>query len=222
MAPPVAELTPARRAVAAAMVFLAAGALAGISPQDQVTAYRVFGLTEGMLALLLTFVLLEREAWTRPAGPLGWLAIGYATVASAQIVTLLLPSRGLLQWLCVVGVLFLLLAGLAIVSRRRLMGLLSGLAVLLALLKFSVVPFLWEHSGPARGEAFGMGTALDRMRRLVVDYRPEAPGAQLLGVAAIALWVVGTRLLWREGSNEDDWLASAPESVRRRLAPGRD
>lgn len=191
-----AEMTPGRRAVAAALMFLLAAALAGISPGDSATTYRVFWLPEGLLAFLLTFALIEGRVWQRSPGPLGWIAIGYGTLANAQILTLLLPPPGIVSWVSLIGVLFLLLAALAMSSRRRLVGLLAGMSVLLAMIKFSVIPFLWVRSGPAPGEAFGLGTGLDRIRRLVVDYQPVPHEGQLLGLAAIGLWIMATRMLW--------------------------
>lgn len=214
-------MTQGRKGVAAALLFLGAAALAGVVPRENATVYRVFGLVEGSLALLFTFVLLERRVWERTPGFLGALAVAYGTAANAQILALLLPAPGLLQWVCVIGVVFLAWAALALTSRARLIALLGGLAVILALVKFSIVPVLWSRSGPAPGEAFGLGTALEGVRRLVVDYEPVPPGAQLFGVAAIALWALATRTLWRAGDDEEDWLATVPGGIRRRLRADR-
>lgn len=216
-----AEITAPRRAVAAALLFLAAAVLAGVMPQQHATVYRLFGLVEGLLAILLTFILLEQQVWERPPGPLGWIAVVYGTAANGQILALLLPGPGFLQWMSVLGFLFLAWPALAITSRRRLVGLLAGAAVLLALLSFSVIPFLWERSGSAFGGVLGLGSALDGIRRLVVDHEPLRPAGQLMGVVAVGLWALATRLLWKHGGEEEDWLASVPEGIRRQLDPSR-
>lgn len=189
-------MTPGRRAVAAALLFLLAGVLAGVTPGERGTEYRVFGMLDALLALLLTYLLLDRGVWRRTPGWIGWIAIGYAAIASAQVLALLIPPPGVVQWISVVGFLFVLIAALGVRTRHRLVGLLGGATVLLALLKFSVIPFVWERSGPGPGEAFGLGAGLERIRRMVVDYQPVSPEAELLGGVAVALWVLGTRLLW--------------------------
>ena len=191
-----AEMTRGRGAVAAALLFLLAAALAGVTPGERGTDYRVFGMLEGLLALLLTYLLLDRGVWTRTPGWLGWIAVGYGTIASAQVLSLVIPPPGVVQWVSVIGFLFVLIAALGIGSRHRLIGLLAGATVLLALLKFSVIPFLWDRSGPGPGEAFGLGSGLERVRRMVVEHQPISPEAELLGVLAVALWVLYTRLLW--------------------------
>lgn len=193
-----AELTHARRAVAAALLFLLAAVLAGVTPGEAGTSYRLFWLPEGLLGVLLTFALLDGRGWTRPAGMLGWLPVGYGTLANAQILALLLPPPGIVNWFAVVGVMFVLLAALALTAPRRMMALLAGMGVLLALIKFSVIPFLWARSGPGPGEALGLGSGLERLRRLVVEHEPVSQEGQLLGLIAVCLWVVATRLLWSD------------------------
>lgn len=208
-----AELTPGRRSVAAALLFLLAAVLAGVVPGARGTEYRAFGMMEGLLAMLLTYLLLDRGVWYRPPQWHGCIAIGYAVLANAQILSLLLPPPGVVQWISVIGFLFLLIAGLAVGSPQRLVGLLAGASVLLALLKFSVIPFLWDRSGPGPGEAFGLGSGLDRIRRVVVDHQPVSPEAELLGVAAVALWVLATRVLWAEDTRTSGRAAGAAQHL---------
>lgn len=196
-----AWLTPARRAVAAALLFLASAGLAGVTPGLEGVSYRVFGMVEGLFAILLTYVLLLRGIWWRIPGALGWVAVAYGTVATAQVLALLLPPPGVIQWVAVTALVFSAWAALATRSRRRLVVALGTLALLLALLKFSVIPFLWERAGPAPGTAFGFGDLAESFRRLFAEYQPIGPAAELIGVAAIALWAVGTTLIWRESSS---------------------
>lgn len=197
-------LTPARRAVAAALLFLASAFLAGVSPGPTGVTYRTFGITEGVLALLFTYILSLRHAWIRSPGITGWLAVGYGTVASAQILELLLPPPGVVEWMVVTGLALSAWAALAGRSRKRLMASMASLAVLLALLKFSVIPFVWERAGPGPGEAWGLGNMAESFRRLFVDYEPIQPIGQILGFVAIACWALATRLLWEAGAERPD------------------
>ncbi|HEX8360714.1 MAG TPA: hypothetical protein VF613_11415, partial [Longimicrobium sp.] len=89
--------TPAQRAVGAALLFLAAAALAGVAPTDRGVQYRAFGIVEGVFSLLLTYILLQRRAWTSPAGVAGWAAVVYGTLATAQIAEFLFPPPGVVE-----------------------------------------------------------------------------------------------------------------------------
>lgn len=191
-----ATLTPARRGVAAALLFLASAVLAGVTPRPTGVEYRTFGMVDGVLALLLVYLLLLRRVWLRPPGALGWLAVGYGTVATAQLLALLLPPPGVVQWVVVTTLAFSAWAALAGRSRTRLVASLASLALLLALLKFSVIPFLWVRAGPAAGQGWGLGDLAEGFRRLFVEYHPLGPGAELLGFAALGCWALATRLLW--------------------------
>jgi hypothetical protein len=191
-------VTPQRRAIAAALLFLAAAFLAGISPGPAGISYHAFGIAEGIVALLLTHVFLQRGVWWSPAGVFRWIAVAYGLLATAQILELLIPPPGVLEWLVLTGLAFSAWAVVGAGSRSRLIAGLAAMGVLLALLKFSIIPALWERSGPGPGEAWGLGDLAEGMRRLVVDYEPVTAGGQLLGVAGIALWAAATRLLWRQ------------------------
>lgn len=189
-------LTPERRAVAAALLFLGSAALAGIHLAEAGVRYRTFGVVEGVFALLLTYVLLLRGAWVRPPGALGWLPVLYGTVAGAQLLELLLPPPGVIEWVVVFVLALTAWAALSAGTRTRLMASLATLALLLALLRFSVIPVLWERAGPAPGAALGLGDLAESARRLFADYEPMRPAGELVGFAALALWALATRLLW--------------------------
>ena len=191
-------LTPARRALGAALLFLAAGFVAGIVPQPGGLAYRTFGVTEGLLSILLVYVFLERKVWWSAAPRLRWVAVAYGAVATAQILEMLIPPPGVLEWLVLTGLAFSAWAIVGARDRSRLLAGLAAVAILLAALNFSIIPVLWTRAGPGPGEAWGLGDLAEGLRRLVVDYRPVGAGGQLLGVAAIAFWAAGTRLLWRQ------------------------
>lgn len=188
-------LTPARTAVLAALLFLGSAAIAGVTPRIDGVEYRAFGMVEGLFALLLTHVFLLRGVWSRGTGALGWVPIAYGTIASAQLLGLLLPPPGVLQWMVVTGLAFSAFAAFGARSPSRLLAGLGIAALLLALLKYSIIPFLWVRSGPGPGEAWGLGNLAEGFRRLFVEYEPLGPGGELVGFAAIACWAIATRLL---------------------------
>ena len=194
-------LTQQRRAVAAALAFLLAAFMAGVIPGPQGVQYAIFGVTEGLAAILLSFAFLQRQVWWNEAGLLRWIAVGYGTLANAQILELLLPPPGVLEWMVLTGLAFGGWALLAASSRERMLAGLATVALLLALLRFSIVPIVWNRAGPGPGEAWGLGDLAEGMRRLVVDHQPVSAGGEVLGVVAIALWALGTRFLWRPVGN---------------------
>jgi len=189
-------LTAERRAVAAALTFLLAAFLAGVTVGPGRVHYALFGITEGLAAILLTFAFLQRKVWWNETGWLRWVAIGYGTLANAQILELLLPPPGVLEWMVIMGLAFGGWALLAASTRERMLTGLATVALMLALLRFSIIPILWDRAGPGPGEAWGLGDLAEGMRRLVVDHQPVTASGQVLGVVAIAAWALGTRLLW--------------------------
>ncbi|HYJ78329.1 MAG TPA: hypothetical protein VEW03_01900 [Longimicrobiaceae bacterium] len=212
--------TPGRRAVGAALLFLAAGALAGVAPLARGgVEYRTFGLVEGVFALLMAYLLVVRGAWARPAGIAGWAALAYGTVATAQVLELLFPPPGLLEWVVVAAVAISAWGLFAAGSRRRLVASLASLAVLLALVKFSVIPVLWERIGPAPGTAFGLGDLAESARRVFADHRPMRPGGELIGFAALCCWALATRLLWADAPPRGERV-SKPRKARTYSPPG--
>lgn len=199
-------MTTSQRQVAAALVFLASGAVAGVALVPEGVEYRAFGMVEGVFALLLAYLLVYRGAWERPIGATGWIAVAYGTLASAQALELLLPPPGMIEWMVVAGIAVTAWGAFSGGTRRRLIFSLASLALLLAVLKFSVIPVLWARMGPAAGTAFGLGDAAESVRRTFADYRPLRPIGQMVGFFALALWALGTRLLWPEAAagREDD------------------
>lgn len=196
-------MTPARRGVAAALVFLGSAALAGVQLVEGGTRYRTPGLVEGVFALLLTYVLLLRGAWLRPPGWPGWVAVAYGTAAGAQLLEMLLPPPGVIEWVVVFVLAFAAWGALTAGTRTRLMASLASLALLLALLRYSVIPVLWTRVGPAPGVGFGLGDVAESLRRLLADHEPVRPGGQLVGLLALSCWALGTRFLW-SGPGLDD------------------
>jgi hypothetical protein len=174
-------MTAAQRATGASLLFLAAAVLAGFTLAETSVEYRTFGLVEGLFALLLTYVLVYRRAWELRPTLVAWIAVAYGTVANAQLLALLFPPPGLVQWVVVAGLAITAWAALGRGTPHRLMVSLGSLALVLALLKFSVIPALWRQ---------------ETGRRIFADYRPVHHGSELIGFAALCCWVLATRLLW--------------------------
>jgi len=193
---PALTWTPARRAVAASLLFLAAGVLAGVTPLEHGVEYHLFGIVEGLFALLLAYLLVLRGAWAAPVGLVGWVAVAYGTVATAQVLEFLFPPPGLVQWVVVAGMAITAWSVFSAGTPRRLVASLASLAVILALVRYSVIPVLWTRIGPAQGTAFGLGDLAEGARRLFADWQPTRPAGELLGFAAVCLWALATRLVW--------------------------
>lgn len=189
-------MTSARRRVLASLTFLAAAVLAGVALVPDGVEYRVFGMIEGVFALLLAYLLILRGAWESPGTFVGWIAAAYGTVATAQILELLLPPPGMIEWMVVAAMAVTAWAAFSGGTRKRLMVSLASLALLLAVLTYSVIPVLWTRLGPQPGTAFGLGDVAEGVRRVFADYHPLRPGGQLVGFVAMACWALGTRLLW--------------------------
>ncbi len=188
--------SPAQRAVGASLLFLVSAVLAGITLVEHGVEYHLFGIVEGIFALLLGYILVLRGAWAAPSGLCGWIAVVYGTVATAQVLELLFPPPGLVQWVVVAGMAITAWSVFSGGSPRRLVASLASLAVILALVRYSVIPVLWTRIGPAEGTAFGLGDLAEGARRIFADYRPVRPGGELLGFAAVCCWALATRMVW--------------------------
>ncbi|HEX5725512.1 MAG TPA: hypothetical protein VFX98_08595 [Longimicrobiaceae bacterium] len=188
-------MTAAQRRVLASLLFLLAAVLAGLTFVEHGVEYRAFGLVEGVFALVLTHLLVLRGAWASPDGFPGWLAISYGTLANAQALELLLPPPGMLEWVVAAGLAMFSWGALGGGTRHRTVASLGSLALLLAILKFSVIPVLWERAGPAADTPVVGGLA-ESVRRFFVDYQPVRPVGQVIGFLALCGWALGTRLIW--------------------------
>jgi len=215
-----ASLTPARRAVGGALLFLGSATLAGMHLTGDDTQYRVFGFLEGAFALLLTYTLTLRRVWPSPENALAWVPVVYGTLATAQLLDLLFPPPGVVEWVVVTGVAVHAWGTIGVRSRQRLVMRLATLTVLLALLRFSVIPILWGREEPTTGGVLGLGNPLEGVRRWFVAYEPIGPTGQLVGFVALCLWVLATRLLWPPGEERPARAALVlPPRDRPRLAP---
>lgn len=188
-------MTSAQRAVAAATLFLFAAGLSGVAPGPEGVRYSVFGVVEGMFAMMLAAALASRGVWPRPTGWVGWLPLVYGALATAQLLEFLLPPPGVVEWVVVIGLLFSSWGIMGGSSRRRVVHSLGVLAVLLALIRYSLIPRLWAL-GPERGAALGLGNLAEAVRTTLAEPRPVGAATQLLGVLAAALWALATWLVW--------------------------
>jgi hypothetical protein len=201
-------MTAAQRSVAAALLFALAALVAGVAPGDEGVRYAVFGAVEGLFALLLAQALVARGFWPRPGGVTGWLALAYGTLAAAQLLEFLLPPPGVVEWVVVIGLLFSAWGLFGSGGRRRIAHSLAAVAVLLALIRYSVVPRLWTL-GPEAGTGLGLGNLAEGVRSALAEPRPAGAAAQLCGVLAAVLWAAATRLLWVPAADR----GGSPDSV---------
>ena len=195
--------TAAQRAVGASLLFLLSAVLAGMVLVEHGVEYHLFGLVEGIFALLLGYILVLRDAWAASSGLCGWAAVVYCTVATAQVLELLFPPPGLVQWVVVTGVAITAWSVFSAGSPRRLVASLASLAVVLALVRYSVIPVLWAHLGPAQGTALGLGDIAESARRVFADWHPVRPAGELLGFVAVCCWALATRLVWAPAPERD-------------------
>jgi len=191
-----------QRAVLASILFLFAAGLAGLAPGEAGVRYALFGVVEGMFAMMLAAALASRGIWPGPGRWDGWLPLVYGALATAQLVEFLLPPPGVVEWVVVIGLLFSSWGILGGSSRRRVVHSLAALAVLLALIRYSLIPRLWTL-GPERGGVLGLGNLAEAVRTTLAEPRPAGPAAQLLGVAAAALWALATWLVWPEDRSDE-------------------
>lgn len=198
----------ARRALGAALLFLAAAVLAGVTLYVDGVGYRLLGVPAGVLAIFLAWVLRARGAWAGAGWPAA-LALAYGTAATAQLLAMLLPPPGVLEWVATTALALFALSLASVPSRERLVALLGAAAAVLAVLRFSVVPVLWARLGGGSSAPFGLGAVAEGFRRAIVDERPLRPGAQLVALLALACWVLATRLLWA-GPESGDALGTLP------------
>lgn len=207
--------TPAAASGVAALLvisFFFAGLWVGSAGVD----YRVFGLVDGIAALLILYVFLNTRILSWPQGPWGALVLVYTGAATAQLVALLLPPPGVLQWV-VLGVLlyFAWSAGFG-AHRSRILLALGLVALALAALKYSVLPFVWSRAELPETPLVDLRALGEGIKGLVVVYVPSRPIAQLYAFTAILAWVLAIWLQWPP-EGHDDWLRQLSRGDRDRL-----
>ncbi len=158
--------------------------------------YAMFGFTSGLLGILITFALVSREVLWRPAGWIGVVLLVYWAAATAMLFRVLLPPPGLVQ----VGLAVVAAVGAGvIVSRRDREGAVLALGtvtVILAVIRFALVPVFWARSGLPNWGPVRLGASADAVRDFFVAFAPERPASQALHFLAVVLWVVALWLQW--------------------------
>lgn len=206
----------ARSAVGVAALFLAAFFFAGLWVGPTGVEYRVFDLVDGLAALLVLYVLLNTGALSRPAGGWGVVVLTYAAVGTAQLVGLLLPPPGVLEWI-VLGILLYAAFNVSYaVHRSRVMMTLGLTALALAVVKYSALPFIWGRARLPSTPIVDLEELGEGVKSLVLEYAPSLPVTQLFALLAIVAWILGVWLQWPP-EEEDDWLRRLSRADRDRL-----
>jgi hypothetical protein len=199
-----------RRRVLATCLWLAATVLLGgfDLPARGYAAFQFapFGLVAGLLAILYAFVLAQSGIVRRSQGWLDLLLLVYWTAATAMAFRVLLPGPGLVQVALVIGA---AVAAAILASRRDRQEALLWLgivAVVLAVLRFGLVPFFEARSGLPDWGPIRLGEAANAFRDVFVAYAPERSAAQAVHFGALACYAMALRTQW---GNRTDPVAAA-------------
>jgi hypothetical protein len=197
-------------------LFVVSFFFAGLWVGEQGVQYRMFGLVEGIAAMLILYVFINTRILSRPRDLWGGVVLAYAAVASAQLVMLLLPPPGALQWI-VLGVLlfFAWNAGFG-VHRTRIVLALGLVALALAAVKYSVLPFIWSRTELPSTPLIDLRALEEGIKGLVVVFVPSRPIAQVFALLAIVAWALAIWLQWPP-ERHDDWLRELSRGDRDRL-----
>lgn len=216
--PPAAPgIDPAERRRALATCLWLAGAvlLGGFDlPAHGYEAFQFapFGLVAGLLAILYVFVLVQSGVVRRAQGWLAPLLLVYWTAATAMAFRVLLPGPGLVQVTLVIGA---AVAAAILASRRdreEALLWLGIVAVVLAVLRFGLVPFFEARSGLPDWGPIRLGGAANAFRDVFVAYAPERPAAQVVHFGALACYALALRT---------EWSADEPLDLRAPVVPAR-
>jgi hypothetical protein len=195
--------------LAVSLLLISAVLVGGLDlPASGYEAFRfaMFGFTGGLLGILFTFALASRAVLWRPAGWLGTVLLVYWAAGTAMMFRVLLPPPGLVQ----VGLAVLAAVGAGIIvsrhDRESAVLTLGVLTVILAVVRFALVPAFWARSDLPNWGPIRIGASADAMRDFFVAYAPERPASQALHFLALVLWIAALWLQWRapEGSPGGD------------------
>ncbi len=206
----------AASATGVSLLFLLAFVLGGLWIGPLGAQYRLFGLVDGLAALPVLYVLLNTEVLSWPGDAWGGAVLVYAGLATAQLIGLLLPPPGVLEWV-VLGLLifFAWNASYSVHRTRIVLGL--GLAALaLAVLKYSVLPFLWSATQLPRTPIVDLRSLGETFKGLLIAYQPTLPITQFFAFLAILAWGIAVWLQWPP-PGERDWVRQLPSAERDRL-----
>jgi len=195
-----------------AVAFFFGGLRAGVFGLE----YRLFGLVDGLSALLILYVLLNTAALSWPRDVWGGVLLIYAAASTAQLVSLLLPPPGLVQWFVIGGLLYFAWSASYSAHRTRVMLGLGLVAVALAALKYSVLPFIWARAQMPATPIVDLQAVAEGIKSFFAVYVPSRPISQVFAFTAILAWVLAVWLQWPPES-EDNWLRKLPRGDRDRL-----
>jgi hypothetical protein len=197
-------------------LFLIAFLLAGLRLGVTGLEYHFFGLVDGLAALLILYVMLNTAAASWPRDRWGALVLIYATAATAQLVSLLLPPPGLVEWLVLIVLLYFAWNASYSAHRSRVMLALGTVALALAALKYSVLPFIWARTTLPRTPILDLQVMAEGVKGLLAAHVPARPITQVFAFGALLAWVLAVWLQWPP-ETEDDWLWRLPRGDRDRL-----
>ncbi len=178
--------------------------------------YHLFGLIDGLAALLILYVLLNTGALSWPRDFWGGVLLVYAAAATAQLVALLLPPPGLVQWLVIGGLLYFAWGASYSAHRTRVMLGLGLVAVALAVLKYSVLPFVWARAQMPATPIVDLRALAESIKGFFAVYVPSRPISQFFAFTAILAWVLAVWLQWPP-EREDNWFRKLTRGDRDRL-----
>lgn len=206
-------------AVAVCSLFLSSFLLAGLWVGGSGVEYRLFSLVDGLAALIILYMLISARVLSWSAGVWGFILLAYAAAATAQLLALLLPPPGVLEWV-VLGALLVFAwnVGYGIHRTRLLLGL-GLVAVGLAALKYSVLPFIWSRTQLPETPLLNLRGLGDQLRGLFIAYTPPRPITQLFAFAAVLAWSLAVWLQW-PAERRTDWLQRLSRADRDRLLFG--
>lgn len=188
-----------RRALVTCLWLATAVLLGGFDlPAFGYTAFQfaVFGVVAGLLGVLYVFVLVQRDVIRMGRGWLEPLLLVYWTAATAMMFRVLLPGAGLVQVGLVIAA---AIAAGVIVSRPDRDGAVLWLgivAVVLAVLRFALVPLFEARSGLPDWGPLKFGAAANTFRDVFVAYAPQRPAVQALHFSALACYALALRAQW--------------------------
>lgn len=203
-------------AALASLLFLLAFFFGGLWLDVAQLEYHLFDIVDGVAALLVVYVLLNTAVLSWPRDGWGVVVLIYAAVATAQLISMLLPPPGLVQWIVLGLLIYFAWSAVFSVHRTRIVLSLGLVALALAALKYSVLPFVWSVTEMPRTPILDLRALSESVRRLFAVYVPSQPLTQVFAFAAILVWVVGVWVQWPP-EPEDDWMRRLSRGERDRL-----
>lgn len=188
-----------RRALGVCLLLAASVLVGGLDlPATGYEAFRFapFGFTGGLLGILYAFALASRSVLWRPPGWLGGMLLVYWAAALAMTFRVLLPPPGLVQ--VALAILAAAAAGIVVSRHDRESAVLTlgVVTVILAVVRFAMVPVFWARSELPNWGPLQIGASADAVRDFFVAYAPERPASQALHFLALVLSVAALWLQW--------------------------